>query len=134
MREILFRGKTKNDGWKYGGYISPSYNDYETYIQGKEMRDGEFFSLECIYEVIPDTVGQYTGLKDKNGTKIFEGDIIRVCDNNNGYLKVEFKNQYEGGWILTYKEQYLSLGARLPQEIEIIGNVHDNPDLLEVKK
>ena len=74
---------------------------------------------------------QYTGLKDKNGVEIYEGDIVRVCNNNNGFFEVIFINAYVGGWVLKHKEErFLSLGARKTTDIEIIGNIHQNPELL----
>ena len=114
MREILFKGKRiDNEEWLEGDLM---HNPYQTiHING--------------FIVKSETVGQYTGLKDKNGNKIFEGDKIRVCDNKNGYFKVEFKNQYAGGWVLTHEEGEISLGARKQEDIEIIGNIHDEEEL-----
>ena len=145
MREILFRGKLKVDNgehkkgdWVFGDLV--------------RIKDGEKTST-MIYgfgEVDPSTVGQYTGLTDKYGKKIFDGDIIK---SDNGricaisvvlYGKFEPKLFYdlleETGWRPKEKmyglfakstkgeEMLLSECSRL---IEVIGNIHDNPELLE---
>ena len=70
---------------------------------------------------------QYTGLKDKNGVEIYEGDLIELHKNQNGYVQVIFKNAYVGGWVLAEKntDHYVSLGARYPDDIEVIGNIHE---------
>ena len=74
------------------------------------------------------TLEQFTGLQDKNGVDIYEGDLVRVHKNENGLLKVEFKNQYVGGWVLTHEstDRDLSLGARFTQDLEVIGNIHQD--------
>jgi uncharacterized phage protein (TIGR01671 family) len=120
MREILFRGKRKgNDNWIDGGFC--------------EYRN---FSGEDVYniihngysnEVIPETVGQYTGLTDKNGKKIFEGDICKHRSNYSGEYIIT---------VVTYTDgQFLSMadnnsGFNLSDKFEVIGNIHDNPELL----
>ena len=77
---------------------------------------------------------QFTGLKDKNGVEIYEGDLLKIYDNRNGYLQVEFVNSYVGGWVLTHPEsvQKLSLGARAQNTIEVVGNIYENPELLNI--
>ena len=79
---------------------------------------------------------QYTDLKDKNGVEIYEGDLIKFDSNKYGLMIVEFKNDYVGGWVLTHPTtiNHVSLGARSSYDIEVIGNIHENPELLINKK
>ncbi|MBQ7014304.1 MAG: hypothetical protein IJN11_10395 [Oscillospiraceae bacterium] len=122
MREILFRGKTYDGKWeqgdlRHGGYV---HNDSETYIMRADV------ALHNI-PVDPKTIGQYTGLTDKNGKKIFEGDII-----TDGYGTAVVK--YNESKAAFYVEAVIGgeyLGEEWDADIKIIGNIHDNPELLK---
>ena len=142
MREILFRGKrTDNSEWIYGNYCYDELIDksgYEDLII-EYPADGE------IRRVIPETIGQYTGLTDKNGKKIFEGDIVKITDRNVCFetmAVIEFGNPnglYNWGWQLKPLENKpfaIEILHWVDMEdsgafIEVIGNIHDNPELLK---
>ena len=120
MREIEFRGKTDGN-WCYGSLVnSPSEDQY--YI-------AEHLGDELQYPVEEETIGQFTGRTDKNGTKIFEDDIVKK--NFNGReLKgiVEYKDCAFGVRI---NDDDSGLFLCFFNDCEVIGNIHDNPELLE---
>jgi uncharacterized phage protein (TIGR01671 family) len=130
MREILFRGKDRcgSGEWFYGQYLPKSKT-----ICTEEVIKGTVLYRDLF--VIPETVGQYTGLTDANGKKIFEGDIVKAQDEIYGspfcygitgkivfeecaYF-IEPKNPIESQWLFNECAVY-----------EVIGNIHDNPELL----
>ena len=131
-REILFRGKLEYNGkWIYGDLLQ--YENGDVAIFGEKLSS---FGYECTEmskrdRVIPDTIGQYTGLKDKNGNKIFEGDILRLGDEFHYFI---FNIKYGSFVAASIKG---GIGIRLFQRTitncgyAIIGNIHDNPELLE---
>lgn len=130
MREILFRGKrTDNGEWVEGLLWKKKHNSNKIFIS--------YFPDEDDYEdavvVDPETVGQYTGLKDKNGKKIFEGDVIRAYGEIGGYdftAEVEWGNFIKGWYCGKYRPMYDGFN----NEYEVIGNKWDNPELLEGDK
>ena len=122
MREILFRGKTFDGRWVMG--------DLSQHKNGKKF-------IKCgsavqSYEVIPETVGQYTGLTDKNGKKIFEGDIVRMFYAS-GYVEVgviRYSND-TCRFRFVVEENHIGYGFDDTDIMEVIGNVYDNPELLK---
>ena len=135
MREILFRGKRAEDNkWVYGFVVNGSHSIIGVY------EDGHCF---CFESVIPETVGQYTGLKDKNGNKIFEGDIVKAIQTEYDEYKENepFVFSFVGEMIfddacfgLKAKKVidfYSPMWKEEDVELEVIGNIHDNPELLE---
>lgn len=129
MREILFRGKTEKGKWVYGGFCA--------YKNIRDKEEYTIFNSNNGYpnEVLPETVGQYTGLTDKNGKKIFEGDIVRCISNTDcGKCVVIFE---EGEFRLVpdrYYKTYTTGGGYHAIRCfvkEVIGNNHDNPELLK---
>lgn len=117
MREILFRGKV--DGrWIYGDL--KQYKD----TVGIFRRD---YGYTFPYIVIPETVGQYTGLADKNGVKIFEGDIVKRDGVNYEIKYFEKYTRFAG----TRDKAGIGMIWWFNFNIcEVIGNIHDNPDLI----
>ena len=131
MREILFRGKrTDNGEWEYGDLWCNPYGKRVVCIVSPINDQGTTGGNE----VNPETVCQFTGLYDKNGRKIFEGDIVKWTGS---LYKVVFEQRfgtaYFGIKISDYETWYFcnSCAANL---MEIAGNVYDNPELMEVKK
>lgn len=129
MREILFRGKQIINGdWIEGNLLVPDLSNRDTQI----LMSTDTY---CIRNVIPSTVGQYTGLTDKNGKKIFEGDIIDTPDRLVKVVWFEGNAQFDLHFI-RYKDDvtttnFKGIHMRDLKEYEVIGNIHDNPELLE---
>ena len=124
MREVLFRGKEVADGkWIEGFYSAEEYNPYSGEVEHipRIQIIGKCVSLG----VIPDTVGQYTGLTDKNGVRIFEGDIVRYKDDI-GYV---IYNGDDARFLVDSPNRYISMDYS--NEFEVIGNIHDDPELLQ---
>ena len=148
MREILFRGKTESGEWVYG-FLYCFYDFQRKVFQ--ILRD----RTNCIpdaVEVIPETVGQFTGLTDKNGKKIFEGDIIRSDNGKQWAVSVVKFGEYVPKMFYRMLEKFSPGRKHLPSVgfyaktvdkgeelilfqspcVTVIGNIHDNPELLEV--
>ena len=132
MREILFRGKrTINGDWVYGDFVHG--NERKSLRDSIFVYDSETQSFSD-YEINPSTLGQYTGLTDKNGKSIFEGDIAKVLQGKDKDIAyVGFEN---GAFMLYTKtgniyERTLWSYWYNDWDVEVIGNITDNPELLE---
>lgn len=152
MREIIFRGKTEKGEWVYGDLLHP-----DLYGNGYSIEDFTKGKNNC-FDVIPETVGQYTGLTDKNGKKIFEGDIIRYADIYEYYCYLESLEHPEGYRENAFKDMWTvdkvvydikngypafdlyehdfdcnglsELKESMQYYYEVIGNIHDNNELI----
>ena len=164
MREILFRGKEAVNGfWVYGSLLITDDNTNDCFGRKRIKKRYQICQYEAcdwnlggwgFYDVLPETIGQFTGLTDKNGTKIFEGDIVRwvfeqhyweavisTVPNNKSntlYAMETFHNctTDDEGEFYTYKRSNSRNGSRndieyLSREREVIGNIHDTPELLK---
>ena len=142
MREILFRGKRLQGGEWVEGYF------FKSDINKKERGSGKasiIFTPDCdtfitvpechnSFMVVSDTVGQYTGLKDKNGKRIFEGDVAKVLQGK--YKDIAYVGFENGAFMLYPKtgniyERTLWEYWYNDWDVEVIGNITDNPELLE---
>lgn len=133
MREILFRGKRIDNGeWVEGGIVQGVVHElWRNSDRAYITVFPEFLSKVKLEEVDPTTVGQYIGLPDKNGKKIFEGDILRFPPGT--YHPVFYDADY-CGFGSCYFNDFDSLYKYNFKNIEVAGNIHDNPELLEVDK
>ena len=148
MREVLFRGKMDNGEWVYGSFCMDALEQFnglcgvDGFIRLYDKAKGKMQS----HEVDRETVGQYTGLKDKNGERIFDGDMIKPFDDEIDKMVVEFHHgqfllclygergymaeygwEEEGNYGCFESEPLSSYG----DDIEIIGNIHDNPEFMK---
>lgn len=133
MREIRFRGKRIGTSeWVYGDLIHRQIWS-EAFPVIRMQDDGFDIYEEC--EVISETVGQYTGLKDKNGKEIFEGDIVFAIATYDCANTVVVWD--DGGFVLVPCKYYKNYISRCGYkdirflDKEVVGNIHDNPELLE---
>ena len=142
MREILFRGKRLDNGeWVYGSFCMDAREQFnglcgvDGFIRLYDKSKGKMQT----HEVDRETVGQYTGLKDKNGKRIFEDDVCRFREWSNGEMcwvgKVHWEYQQfmiSGGPNKECETMFeLCMSRFIPENIEVIGNITDNPELLE---
>ena len=143
MREIMFRGKSKFDGKWMEGFLFQTECDgvKEWCISRTPLSANDYSEILGDYaEVIPETIGQYTGLVDLKGKKIFEGDILKdVSDVGEERLYEVYYNEdlcafmLDDQYWITPTRDWLSNVDKNPTTmmLQIVGNIHDNPELLK---
>jgi uncharacterized phage protein (TIGR01671 family) len=123
-REIKFRGKSKKTGkWIYGYYFKNRGIDFiapDEFANGKTWKD---------YEVDSDSVMQFTGRNDKNGREVYEGDVLRFYDED---IPSDVVFAFVDGVLMAVYTSALDVRSSWPvNDMVIIGNIHDNPELLK---
>lgn len=147
MRDILFTGKRKDNGEWVEGYLGVFGDATQIFVPftDEEIKEnqGRFLSaINGVWHIVdPETVGQYTGLTDKNGTTIFEGNIL--ADNPDGSITNVFEIFWheelagfmlDDGLNLCCTNEWLESDESNQILLEVIGNIYDNPELLKSQK
>jgi uncharacterized phage protein (TIGR01671 family) len=143
MREILFRGKRVDNGeWITGYYIKANHHwhnqgIHEDWIVVDTIQNGGWGNVRGKYAVIPETIGQFTGITDKNGKKIFEGDIVKyekyATEISNNVYVVKYDTELATFIGEKYSQIHVTSFTTFENDsefIEVIGNIHDNPELI----
>lgn len=131
MREILFRGKRVDNGEWIEGFFAKSGD--KTFI----LIDSDIaFGYVTMKEVLPETIGQYTGLTDKNGKKIFEGDIVELTyytlpEERKVMAEVAYEEESAAFVLYSFGTENKGICGEICNTNKVIGNIHDNPEMLE---
>lgn len=140
MRKILFRAKRLDNGeWIHGYYATKGVDDKTlkhficepTFDPNGSCYCGMFYLMD--YEVNPDTVGQFTNKQDKNGVEIYEGDIVKVDVSTYKLTDRRVKHRYYEKCLVVWScnSHTRHLNEYEKDRLEVIGNIHDNPELLK---
>lgn len=134
MRDIKFRGKDYSNKWRYGDLVQEKWGQGKAIMIKKD---------KTAWSVLEETVGQYTGLKDRNMKEIYEGDIVKVNEDIRkafGLKKIMYVDFIEGAFHLKAEKEIkwdllrcfpAIVGIEGNARVEVIGNIYDNPELLE---
>lgn len=118
MREILFRAKRSGKDEWVQGYLTKMWGMLHIIDENDENK---------AFVIDDETIGQFTGLTDKNGAKIFEGDIVQTLDDDIAVIQYD---EEDAMYYLNNDNVLENFGIVSPKWLEIIGNIHDNPELL----
>ena len=139
-RDIVFRGKRVDNGQWVEGFYSNLYNE-EKCEEQSIITYQNFYAADMSYpypsvntveaEVDPETVGQFTGMTDKNGTKIFEGDIVKEQYKSHEIIYNVYWDEDYFAFRVKSKDYSYYLDELVPSNSEVIGNIHDNKELLK---
>lgn len=133
MRNIKFRGKrTESQDWIYGWLRQTGHEDIEK-SNGQYIKTVKYYQIQDdkynSQFVVGETIGQYTGLKDRNMKEIYEGDIVYIIPENETGV-VEWENEI-ARYVVIYDNIITDFDNWYGKDLEIIGNIYDNPELLE---
>lgn len=137
MREILFRGKDSiTKRWVYGALVQQQDHPLKEkafIISYSNYQFGDF-SEAVQHEVDPETVGQCTGFGDKNGNKIFEGDIVSICNSKTFFFIVYWNHAVKSFILKSTVNGVNGIDCNVldsTQDIEVVGNIYDNSELIK---
>ena len=138
MRDLIFRGQRCDNGeWVYGFYVRADHHwhnhgVHKDWIICGASANGGWFALHNKHAVKADTVGQYTGLTDKNGTRVFEGDIVDILSECEELGVIAYE---DGAFVVNANGFSLDFISNIDgKDVEVIGNVWDNPELIGERK
>lgn len=143
MRTIKFRGKASHNGeWLYGDLIN-IHGEYHILGEDDMCEDGHHVTQDSDRPtwVEPNTIGQFTSLRDKNGEEIYEGDVVKFANPKYGdeLFRIGYEDSHIGAFCLCEAgeedtSRFVAIFGRFDYEpfyCEVIGNIHDNPDLMK---